>query len=153
MGAGDTAQPARPAETARPDTGQAAVRPVLHGACRPAVSVIRNRADFLKAARARRQAVPGFLLQARRRRQEEPFSDIRVGFTCSRKVGNAVTRNRAKRRLRALAHAVLADEGRKGWDYVLVGRPQVTVARAWPDLIGDLRRALESVHAEREARP
>ena len=48
---------------------------------------------------------------------------LRVGFTSSKKVGNAVARNRAKRRLRALARAVLAAEGRAGWDYVLVGRP------------------------------
>ena len=113
----------------------------------PVVATLRKRADFLKASRARRQPVPGFLLQARRRQPDEAGSGIRVGFTCSRKVGNAVTRNRAKRRLRAVARAVLPVAGRPGWDYVLVGRAGATVSRAWPDLLADLRRALADIHA------
>jgi ribonuclease P protein component len=49
---------------------------------------------------------------------------IRVGFTCSRKVGNAVARNRAKRRLREAARLTLPRHGNPGWDYVLIGRPE-----------------------------
>ena len=73
-------------------------------------------------------------------------SPLRVGFTASKKVGNAVTRNRAKRRLRAAAREVIAVEGRPGWDYVLVGRPDATAAAPWADLLADLRRALVRVH-------
>jgi ribonuclease P protein component len=106
-----------------------------------------RRADFLRAARAQRQGTPGFLLQARQRGAGEADPDaIRVGFTCSKKVGNAVTRNRAKRRLRAAARAVLPAAGRPGWDYVLVGRPETTVARDFADLTADLARALERIH-------
>jgi len=116
----------------------------------PAVSVclqtLTKRADFLRAARARRQATAGFILQARERRDDEAASGIRAGFTCSRKVGNAVARNRAKRRLRAIARAVLPEQGKPGWDYVLIGRATETAARPFADLEGDLRYALRKIH-------
>jgi len=73
---------------------------------------------------------------------------VRVGFTCSKKVGNAVARNRAKRRLREVARAILPQEGRDGWDYVLIGRPQVTASLPFPQLLADLSHALSRVHAK-----
>ncbi|MEO0999163.1 MAG: ribonuclease P protein component, partial [Pseudomonadota bacterium] len=61
---------------------------------------MKARRDFLAAARARRQVTPGFLLQARQRAPGEvSATPVRIGYTCSKKVGNAVARNRAKRRL------------------------------------------------------
>ena len=120
----------------------------------PAVVVLQQltkRADFLRAAQARRQGTPGFLLQARARRDDEAASPdaIRVGFTCSKKVGNAVARNRAKRRLREIARLVLTSEGQHGWDYVLVGRPEATATRDFAAMKGDLSRALQKIHAGR----
>jgi ribonuclease P protein component len=103
-----------------------------------------KRADFLKCASARRQGTDGFLLQARDR--ADGTGAVRVGFTASKKIGNAVTRNRARRRLRALAREVLAGLARPGWDYVLVARPEATVTRPYADLRADLQRALRSVH-------
>lgn len=113
------------------------------------IEVLARRPDFLRAAQARRQGAPGFLLQARQRRADEPVpaQTIRIGYTCSKKLGNAVARNRAKRRLREIARAVLPLAGRPGWDYVLVGRPGATAERLFADLLADLTRALSQIHA------
>jgi ribonuclease P protein component len=69
---------------------------------------------------------------------------VRVGFTASRKVGNAVVRNRAKRRLRAVAARVLSDMGRPGTDYVLIARA-ATAERPFAALLDDLEAALRRV--------
>ena len=85
------------------------------------------------------------MLQQRRRtgdeRGTEGDSTIRVGYTASRRVGNAVQRNRARRRLKALAGEVLPELGRPGYDYVLIARAS-TPSRPFAALTQDLRRAL-----------
>ena len=112
----------------------------------PKLTKITKRAEFLRAANAKRQAAPGFLVQARARNDGD--LELRVGFTCSKKIGNAVARNRAKRRLRAVARAILPHGGLAGWDYVLVGRPAVTTVRPFEDLCFDLTRALALIHTK-----
>ena len=112
-----------------------------------AFSVLRKRADFLRAARAQRVPLPAFLLQARLRDPSEPSETaVRVGFTCSKKVGNAVARNRAKRRLREIARAVLPVDGRPGWDYVLIGRADATADHPFEAMKADLASALRKLH-------
>lgn len=93
------------------------------------------------------------MLQARRRAEGETTeAGPRVGYTCSKKVGNAVKRNRAKRRLRAAAAAILPEAGRPGWDYVLIGRAEATAARPFALLLDDLRGALARIHAPKAPR-
>lgn len=111
------------------------------------LETLRNRPDFLRAAQARRQGTGGFLLQARSRADDSAV--VRVGFTASKKIGNAVFRNRAKRRLRALVREVMPDLVKPGWDYVLVAKPGATVVRDFADLRRDLESALRSVHREK----
>ena len=110
-------------------------------------STLKKRPDFLAAARGRRAHAKGFVLQARERdNTENAPTDIRVGYTCSKKVGNAVARNRAKRRLRAAAAEVVGKRGQAGWDYVLIGRSGLTAALPFDQLCDDLGRELKKLH-------
>ena len=107
---------------------------------------LRNRADFLRAARGIRRVAQSLTLEACRSPEDAARAGmLRVGFTATRKLGNAVVRNRAKRRLRAAAAAVLPLSGLAGNDYVLVARPG-TLSRAFPDLLEDLAVALAAAH-------
>ena len=115
------------------------------------ISILKKRADFLLAARARRQGTSSFLLQARKRENDTPIAGIRVGYTCSKKVGNAVKRNHAKRRLREAARDVIPQAGQEGWDYVLIGKARDTSARPYHLLLKDLRYALRKIHGDRPA--
>jgi ribonuclease P protein component len=116
---------------------------------------LKTRADFLRVAATRRRAVtPGLILQAARRPEESGcVALVRIGFTASRKVGNAVTRNRAKRRLRSVAAAILLGKGKPGTDYVLIARAG-TVDRPYDALIADLAAAVRRVdHRAQRDRP
>ena len=106
---------------------------------------LKKRADYLKAAAGMRRSTPGFVLQVRNRGEKEP-KGIRVGFTCSKKLGNAATRNRAKRRLREVARLTLPEHGRNGFDYVLIGRRHVTSSRDFATMLEDLKHVLVEVH-------
>ncbi|MDJ0893521.1 MAG: ribonuclease P protein component [Alphaproteobacteria bacterium] len=108
---------------------------------------LKRRRDFLKVAGSGdKRVTAGLVLQQRRRSADERAgngdSTIRVGFTASRRVGNAVQRNRARRRLKALAGEVLPELGRPGFDYVLIARA-ATASRPFAALTQDLRRALD----------
>lgn len=107
------------------------------------LEVMKKRKDFIAASKARYQTATGLTVQMRDRGDDDPT--VRVGFTCSKKVGNAVARNRAKRRLREIARLDLPAIARAGHDYVLIGKKAVTANRDFEDLRADLRRALEKL--------
>lgn len=111
------------------------------------VERLRRRADYLRVQAAeRRVALPGLLLQA----APGETGCCRVGFTASRKVGNAVARNRARRRLKALVQDILPIHAISGHDYVLVAR-QGTPARDFAALRRDLETALKKLKLWQDA--
>ena len=118
---------------------------------RPALHTLRVRREFLAVAKGDKQVRRGLVLQARSRRPDTDTdadidaAAIRFGLTATKKIGNAVIRNRTRRRLRVLAHEILSAHGQPGYDYVLIGRA-ATKHRTWDDLRTDLRSALKKVH-------
>jgi ribonuclease P protein component len=138
---------------------------------------LTKRSEFLRvAAGGRKWVTPGLILQALRRPAEAPrkadgpgpgrpredeacqekrdvpaADSIRVGFTASRKVGSAVARNRARRRLRAAVAEVLPGEGDPGTDYVVIAR-RGTLARPYAALLEDLRSALVRIRRKEAAK-
>ncbi|WP_142849106.1 ribonuclease P protein component [Telmatospirillum sp. J64-1] len=119
-----------------------------------AVDRLKRRKDFLRvAAKRRKWAAPGLILQtAPADTAPPPGADVgvRLGFTCSRKVGNAVERNRARRRLKAAADLLMPRNAKPGQDYVLIGR-QETLRRPFELLLQDLQTALKRLGAWRDA--
>ena len=106
---------------------------------------LKHRKDFLRLAHAKRVHSTSFVLQARDRGDAQA---LRVGFTCSKKVGNAVARNRAKRRLREIARLILPQFGQIGHDYVLIGRANVTASTKFTALQDELLASLRKLQAK-----
>jgi ribonuclease P protein component len=108
---------------------------------------LKRRAEFLRiAAKGRKAATHGLVLQALLRDDHAP---ARIGFTVTKKIGNAVVRNRARRRLKEAARLELAQQSVEGVDLVLIGR-EGTIRRNFLDLRDDFRRALRKTGVARE---
>ena len=106
------------------------------------VGRLTRRADFVLCSKHAWKARKTVVVQLRDRGDD---GLPRVGFTASKKVGNAVARNRAKRRLREAAKAVLVPVAKPGHDYVVVARPDTPTA-SWQRLLDDLEKALLTLH-------
>jgi ribonuclease P protein component len=108
---------------------------------------LKQRADYLAAAAGVKVPAAAFILQARQRDDGAP---PRFGFTASKKVGNAVERNRVRRRLREVVRLTAALPDQAGNDYVLVGR-RAALAAPFDGMVTDFAGALKRVHGKRRA--
>jgi len=106
---------------------------------------LTQRKDFLRIAHAQRIHSTSFVLQFHDRKDDAP---MRIGFTCSKKVGNAVARNKAKRRLREIARLIMPHNGQAGHDYVLIGRASVTAKTNFVAMQAELSVALQKMQTK-----
>lgn len=111
---------------------------------------LKVRPQFLATAKGLARPCGAVLIQTRDRADGDPV--VGVGFTATRKLGGAVVRNRAKRRLREAARALLPVHGIAGADYVLIAR-QSCADRPWPRLLDDVKTALIRLAADRGLEP
>lgn len=122
------------------------------------MDVLKKRSDFLTVAKGKRWHAPSMVVQmihtstphATQELQTKPQSGPRVGFTVTKRVGNAVARNRVRRRLRAAAHQIVPVYGKAERDYVLIGR-KAALEQPFECLLDDLKRAL--IKLEQSQRP
>jgi ribonuclease P protein component len=114
-----------------------------------AIVRLRRRSEFLAAARGRRLNRPSFVLQVLPRRDPERADTIGIGLTVTRKIGNAVTRNRARRRLREALRLVLPGPARPATDYVVVARPPALTV-PFADLQAELAGAFGQIARRRD---
>ena len=105
------------------------------------LGMLKKRSEFLYVRDGFYSAKGGVVVQMR---ENQARNGIGMGFTATKKIGNAVTRNHAKRRLRETARTLLPEFGLPGHDYVLIARNSTT-ARDWSDLLDDTRKALISL--------
>lgn len=111
------------------------------------VKRVLRRADFLAADRYARTSsgarivTPAFILLVNRRDGAETQAETRVGFTVSKRLGNAVRRNRARRRLREMARQILPEHAIAGADHIFIARP-LPEERDFEQLLDDARQSL-----------
>ena len=148
----------RPGDGEIPSASTAeAARP---GASRPALARLEKRADFLAAAKGRREHQRCFVLQARPQTeaagpatsQGQPVCAPRFGFTVTKKVGNSVIRNRIRRRLREAVRLTNVSLPKPGHDYVLIARIEALTA-PFEDMRGEVFRALTRIHQTKSRQP
>lgn len=113
---------------------------------KPALGRLKKRKEFVWVAGGRKWNTKTVQLQARKPADQDD-DPIRLGFTATKRLGNAVERNRAKRRLRAAAAEVFPLHGRPGFDYVLIARPGA-LTQPFTLLLDDVKEALKRVHGK-----
>jgi len=114
------------------------------------ITTVKKRSDFLKANRGWRWVSPAFILLVQPREDKTPH--CRAGYTVTKKTGNAVVRNRIKRRLRALVDNILPEEGVEGADHIFIGRT-IATHHDWVKMQTDLSAALSHYRKNPNQRP
>ena len=109
---------------------------------------ITKHVDYVQMRKGRIISTSGFILQGKARNSDSLVNPnvARYGLTCSKRIGNAVRRNRAKRRLRSLVTNILPINGMAGWDYVLIGKINSTESLTFDTLKENLSIALAKIH-------
>lgn len=108
---------------------------------------LKTRSEFLRVRGGRSWRAASLVLQARKRDAENDGKTARFGFTATKRLGGAVIRNRARRRLKETVRAIAEKKARPGYDYVVIAR-QGALTRKFHDIQKDLGVALERVHRE-----
>jgi len=107
-----------------------------------ALESLKKRPDFIRVSRGKKWVAHTLILQTFKR---DEHSSPRIGYTVTKKLGNAVTRNKIKRRLREAVRQILSQNCRSGHDYVIIGR-QSAIRADFPHILGDLKLAVKKVH-------
>lgn len=119
-------------------------------AIKPKIMTLKKRAEFLFVAQGNKSS--GRFLSLQGRENPSAKDDIRFGLTASKKVGNAVMRNRAKRRLRAIMLQILPQFGKNGMDYVAIARPQTCEAN-YKDLLDEVEFLVKRLSTRNFSKP
>ncbi len=110
------------------------------------IATLKKRSDFLRVASVGKKWISKAMIIQVSKQPENVEYDIRIGYTASKKVGNAVIRNRAKRRLREAVKQVLKVDGSANHDYVLIARREI-IGYSFKELIRDLKWSIRKLHA------
>jgi len=135
------------ASVSRPDPVQAMIARKATPAGNIPIGRLQKRAEFLRTRGGRSWTGPSLVLQARRKERDGPDA-ARFGFTATKRLGSAVRRNRARRRLKEAVKLTAPDHARAGYDYVVIAR-QGTLTHTFPDIVKELKTALRKVHTNK----
>ena len=118
------------------------------------IQTIKKRRDFLKGNNSPYAAMKSVVVQSYVRTDEvvETDDSVMMGITCSKKVGNAVMRNRAKRRLREAGKIVLKEIGVKKTNYIFIARKDQTINVKFSELCNDIENAIDKIYTQQEGK-